>query len=411
MLLFLLITTVFLSAFFSSAETAYVSSNRLRFYLKTGDEAEHIPGVFLLKNARRFLTATLVGNNFVNISCSTLAIAVFSLYADEKIIVVFTTIGLLLFGEILPKSIAQLMPNRLIRVAAPILFFFYVLLFPLIKLAEVMSQIAVSFFKGGQSAVTTFFRKQDLPILLREYFSNKIIGEHDRLLISRAIKIDETRIGQIMVPRTEIFGLEHNTPVNDVYKRFAQTGFSRLPVYEDDLDNITGFLYFNDLLNRVTSIADITHPALFLPKTVSVVNAMNTLRKQRKSIAIVIDEHGGTAGLITMEDIVEEIFGSIDDEYDDAPNNVKKFNDMAILVSGRTEIKELNEKYELYLPMGEYVTVAGMLQYRLGYIPQSGEEFDFPGCKITITRATQTHIRQVFIKKKSVESVSKLMKI
>ncbi len=399
MLLTILILTIFFSAFFSGTETAYVSSNRLRFYLKPHDNSDRIPGVYLLKDSRRFLTAILVGNNFANIACSTLAIAVFSVYADEKLIAVCTTIGLLIFGEILPKSIAQLMPNRIIRVAAPVLFIIYIILYPLIKLAEFIAQMAVNIFKGGQSAVTTFFRKQDLPILLREYFSTQQIGEHDRLMISRAINIDETRIGQIMVPRTEIFGIEMTIPLRDVYKRFTQTGYSRLPVYDDELDNIKGFLYFNDLLSKVNSIADIIRPALFLPKTVSVINAMNALRKQGKSIAIVIDEYGGTAGLITMEDIIEEIFGRIDDEYDDEPRHIKKFNDTAILVSGRAEINELDEKYGLRLPRGDYVTIGGLLEYQLGYIPKTGEEIDFPGCKITVTRATQSRIRQVFIKK------------
>lgn len=405
MLLTLLILSIFFSAFFSSAETAYVSSNRLRFYIKPRENSDHIPGVYLLKDSRRFLAAILVGNNFANIACSTLAIAVFSFYADEKIIAVCTTIGLLIFGEILPKSIAQLMPNRIIRVAAPVLFIIYIILYPLIKLAEFISQLAVNLFKGGQSAVITFFRKQDLPILLREYFSSQQIGEHDRLMISRAIKIDETRIGQIMVPRTEIFGVGLHTPVQDIYKRFSQTGYSRLPVYIDDLDNIKGFLYFNDFLTHIKSITDIIHPAFFLPETVSVVNAMNTLRKQGMSIAIVIDEYGGTAGLVTMEDIIEQIFGSIDDEFDDEPRYVKKFNDTAILVSGRAEINEIDEKYGLNLPRGDYVTIGGMLEYLLGHIPQTGEEIDLPDCKITVTRSAQNRIRQVFIKKKVIEPV------
>jgi len=399
--IYLLILTLLLSAFFSALETAYVLSNRIRFHLKAREKKGIQPSKFLLSNAQRFLTVTLVGNNIVMVSCSTLAIMIFTPYAAETLVVILTTIGLLIIGEILPKSIAQQMPNLYIRLASPVLFIFYILFYPLIKIAELIAQFIINLFKGEQAAVNNFFRKKDLPILLREYFSTTILGDHNRLLISRAIRINDIRISEIMVPRTEISGVESGTSIKNIYKLFSQTGFSRLPVYKNDLDQIIGLLFFNDLLDNIKSIKNIIRPSLILPKTVSAINALNTLKKEGKSIAIVIDEHGGTAGLITIEDIIEEIFGNIDDEFDYAASKIKKFNDKTILASGRTDIKELNEKYNLKFTKGEYVTIGGFIEHLLGRIPQSGEEINLPSCKIIVTRSTQTRIREVFIKKVS----------
>ncbi len=397
--IYLLILTLILSGFFSASETAYVSSNRIRYQLKAQEQKKTHPFVSLLSNAQKFLTVTLVGNNIVMVSCSTLAIMIFSPYAAETFVVIVTTIGLLVIGEILPKSIAQQMPNRYIRLTTPVIFFFFILFYPLIKLVELIAQFIISLFKGEDSAVNNFFRKKDIPILLREYFSTTTIGDQDRQMISRAIKINDIQISEIMIHRIDISGIESKTSMKNIYKIFTQTGFSRLPVYINDLDRIIGFLYFNDLLGDIRNIKKIIRPALILPKTVTAIKAMNTLKKEGKSIAVVIDEHGGTAGIITIEDIIEEIFGNIDDEYDYKTTTIKKVNDKTILASGRTEIKELNEKYKLKIPKGEYVTIGGYIEHQLGHIPQPGEEINLPSCKIIVTKATQTRIREVFFKK------------
>ncbi len=408
--IYLFIVTLILSAFFSASETAYVSSNRMRFQLKALDKSKTNPFVFLLSNAQKFLTVTLVGNNIVMVSCSTLAIMIFSPYAAETLVIIFTTIGLLVIGEILPKSIARQIPNLYIRLTIPVMFFFFILFYPLIKLAEIISQFIISLFKGEGSAVNNFFRKKDIPILLREYFSAKTVGDQDRQMISRAVKINDIQISEIMVHRTDISGIEFETLKRDIYKIFTQTGFSRLPVYIHDLDRIIGFLYFNDLLGDFKSIKKIIRPALIMPKTVTAIKALNTFKKEGKSIAIVIDEYGGTAGLITVEDIIEEIFGNIDDEYDYKTTTIKKFNDESILAVGRTEIKELNEKYKFDIPKGEYVTIGGFIERRLGHIPLPGEEINLPTCKIIVTKTTQTRIREVFIKKVVTDNIIKPMK-
>jgi len=397
--IYIFILTLLLSGFFNASEIAYVSSNRIRFKLKAQEQTKANPFVSLLSNGQKFLTVTLVGNNVVMVACSTLAIMIFSPYAAETVVVIATTIGLLIMSEIFPKSIAQQMPNRYIRMAAPVIFVFSILLYPLIKLAEFLAQFIISLFKGENSAVNNFFRKQDIPILLREYFSTTTLNPQDRKMIDKAIKINDMQISEIMIPRTDISGINSKTAIKDIYQQFTRTGFSRLPVYIDDPDRIIGFLYYNDLLEDIKSIKKIIRPALILPKTVSAIKALNTFKKEGKSIAVVIDEHGGTAGLITVEDIIEEIFGNIDDEYDFKTTTIKKFNDKSILASGRTEIKELNEKYKLDIPKGEYVTLGGYIEHQLGHIPQPGEEINIPTCKITVTKATQTRIREVFITK------------
>lgn len=392
-----IIITLVLSGFFSASETAYVSSNRLRFQLQKQSKSGFNPNLYMLSNAQRFLTTTLVGNNVVMVACSTLAVVLFAPYISETLLIVFTTLLLLIMGEIIPKSVAQQMPNRYIRLAAPLMFMFYIIFYPLNKIAEWMSQLALSLFKGKQHSVNTFFRKQDLLILVREYFSSQTLSLSDRQLITRAMKIGEIRVSDIMIPRTDISGIEVHTSVNQIYDMFIKTGYSRFPVYNNNLDNILGFLYYNDLLGKVSNIHRIIRPALFIPETAKGIQAMKALKTKGRSIAIVIDEHGGTAGLITMEDIVEQMFGSIYDEFDTRLSRIKLPDDSTIIASGRTEVEDLIERHNLPIPRGDYVTLSGYIQNILGYIPKPGEKIKLPFATILILQANSTKIVEVKI--------------
>ena len=401
MYLFLLVLTLLLCAFFTASETAYVSSNRLKIYLQSRRDPKN-KMLRLLTDAQKVLIITLVGTNVVMVACSSLAVLIFSPHLEESVLVFLTTAVLLIFGEILPKSIARQMPNRMSRAISRPLNLSYFLLYPLIKIAEIVSQNLVEMFGGGSGDLIAFFKKQDLEILLREYSSAESVSERDRILVNRALRITDKRVNDVMIPRMDIVGLDVGIDIQEVKKAFISTGFSRLPIYDDDIDHIVGFIYALEMFSGNVSLKDMMRPAYYVPETTKAIDALQQLQGAEISIAIAIDEHGGTAGLVTLEDIVEELFGDITDEYDSDSSYFRRLNKRTFLVSGRAEIDDLHERLQLFLPRGEYVTIAGLIESRLGRIPQPGDQVKLEGCRLIVTKADRTKIIEVKIIRKKI---------
>lgn len=393
----LFLFTLVLSAFFSGSETSYVSANRLKFFLRSREQNGKLLEKSLFLNAEKFLIVTLVGNNVVMVTCSTLAVLVFTPYLPESLLPLFTAGLLLLFGEIFPKYIAQQIPNRLLHYIPSIVVFFYILLYPLIKLAEWVSEFVVKVFGGGTDTVTTFFKRHDLPILVREYSSFGVFHRYEQLLLKRTLQISEKKISKVMIPRTDIVGIEMKTPFPEIQRLFSKTGLSRILVYKDNIDHIIGFLYVLDLLNGGKNIKKIVREPVIFPENMYVVDALQKLRDRRISIAVVVDEHGGTAGLVTVEDILEKIIGSVYDEFDLEESYVKMLKNGAIIANGRTEIDTLVERYHLQIPTGDYTTLAGYLENYLGYIPKEFEIILLGNYRFEILRADSTRILVVKI--------------
>jgi putative hemolysin len=393
---YLFILTLMLSALFSGAETAYIASNRLKlrvFYHESGGLRSQN---MLLKNDQRFLTTTLVGNNIAVTACSSLAVMLFSPYLSSTLLVGTTTVFLLIFGEIIPKSIAAQLPNRLSRFTPKLLGFFYILFYPLIWLVERVTRFFMRLLHR-QPESFQLFSKIDLPILVREYASTNILTEHDQMLLSRALRIRDRRLWDIMVPRTDIVGIDVNGIPDEIQKIFGDSGFSRLPVFHDNLDQIEGFLYVRDFYAHTGSALPPLRPALFLPESMRVIEALQTLQQGKKSIAITVDEHGGTAGLVTVEDIVEKLVGSINDEFDKPKSRIQFSGLRTFTVDGRTSIDELREMQKIYLPEGDYVTVAGLLMDKLEHVPIVGEKIEIDGYSIEVLEAAFTKVVKVSI--------------
>ncbi|NIA29408.1 MAG: DUF21 domain-containing protein [Actinobacteria bacterium] len=398
----LLFILFLLGAFFSSSETAYVASNRLKLRLKAHEQKKDKKLFLFLTDAPKFLTTTLVGNNVVIVACSSASVVLLSPYLSETLLVLITTVFLLLFSEILPKSIAQQIPNRFLKVMGGGVNIFYYLLLPLIKLARFMSQVLVRMFGGVDLDVETFFKKSDLPILIRKYSSSNTLSKEDRELVNRAVVIGDKRLHDVMVHRTEIIGVEMGTSIDEIISLFRKTGYSRFPIYEDSLDDVRGFIYVLDILNtKASDPKSLIRPAVFFPETMRAINALHKLRKKRISVAIAVDEHGGTAGLVSIEDIVEELFGEIADEYDKETKITKRGQESIILTRGREEIEELVERYGLNIPKGDYVTLAGFIEARLGHIPKAGEKIRLQDFEVIIIEASPTKILKVEIRPKA----------
>jgi len=398
----LFILTLLFSAFFSSSETAFVAANRLKLRILYHDaEAGHSTHT-LLQSDQRFLTAILVGNNTMMVACSSLAVVVFSAFVSSTEMVFVTTGFLLLVGEILPKSIAAQMPNRLLRLSLGLLNISYIFFYPLIWLTEALSRLIVKIFHSSQEQ-SKLFSKFELPVLVREYASTHIFKGEDQLLLSRSLRFRDKRLWDIMIPRTEVVGVGSGSSARDVIEKFKDSGFSRLPVYEGSLDHIKGFYFVLDFIDNLHSTEGVMRPALVLPESMNAMEALRKFQKENVSIAVTVDEHGGTAGLVTTEDIVEKLVGAISDEFDKSRFMLRQTGKSALIADGRITIDELREKLHIELPEGEYVTIAGLIEEKLGRIAKAGESVDLPGYKIKVLQATNTKIVKVWIIKKPVK--------
>ncbi|HNR67113.1 MAG TPA: hemolysin family protein [bacterium] len=389
----LFILTLILSAIFSGSETAYISSNRLKWFVRPRLTDEEVPMIWTDQN--RFITTVLVGNNVVMVACSSLAVLVFAPVVPDSLLVIFTTFFLLLFGEIIPKTFAQQIPNRLVQQTPRLMHFFYLLLFPFIWIAERATRLLIRM--GGESVeeIHKIFHKTDLPFLLHKYST---VDFRANQLIARTIRINHKRLNDFMVPRLEIQAVPIDTPPIKIAKYFKRSGLSRMPVYRSDLDHIIGFIYLLDmLLQSDRPLAELVRPAFFLPEHIKALQALSKMRKTRHSMAILVDEHGGTAGLITIEDLVEQLFGEIFDEFDSHRPTTRVLDEVTIVASGRTEIEFMNDTYKLALPTGDFATIAGLIEAQLGRIPNVDDEVQLAQCKIIVIQADERRVNQVKI--------------
>jgi CBS domain containing-hemolysin-like protein len=240
--------------------------------------------------------------------------------------------------------------------------------------------------------VKFLFSKEDLELLIQESHKAGMVDKKESDIITKVLSLGDQRVYEAMRPRTEITGVEINRTIEDAIKLFIESGYSKLPVFEDDLDNIKGIIYANDLFRSPQSIKDILHDAVFVPETKKSLELLNEFLNRQVTIAVVIDEFGGTAGIVTMEDIFEEMFGEIKDEYDVDEDICRKISNDNYIISGKVEIDFINEKYNLDLPTGDYETIGGYITSKLGRIPVQGESVSFDGFTFLIARANQIRI-------------------
>ena len=394
---FLFIALLFASALYSGSEIAFIASNQLKFMLKAQEEAENGKKYFIY-NPSKFLTTTLVGNNIVMVTTSTFAAVLLAPYMVESVQIIVTTVALLIFGEIIPKSVGQQMPNRLAGLVRIFITISYYIFYLLIQIAESLSKVLIKLFGGETQDVELFFKKDDLPVLIREYASGDKFSSRDQALTQRAIHISEKKVYDVMIHRTNIIAAEKNTSITDILSLFQKTGVSRIPIYEENMDQIIGIVYLFDLFRpNIKSFARLIRPAIFIPETTRAIKALQKLRNDNKSIALAIDEHGGIAGMLTLEDLVEELFGNISDEYDNDRHMSRKSNKSTIIAAGASEINQLNELYKLNIPVGDYVTIGGFLAKELQRIPVKGDKVLLPNAEIWVTKADSVKVIELQI--------------
>ena len=397
-LLFIAVISLSFSAFFSGMEIAFISSSKLKIELdnKKGLFSAKILSFFSSKPAW-FIAAMLIGNNT--------ALVIYTLYVTDLIepylltfnlnnnIVLllqtlFSTFFILLFAEFLPKAIFRLNPNSTLRIFSLILFVFYVFLWPLTALVVFLSNVILKLFGNHESLNKVSFKKTDLDLYINELKKDLDEGEemeHDVKIFHNALSFSEVIARDCMVPRNEIVSLEINDTVEDLKKLFLDSGHSRILIYKDNIDNIIGYVHSLELFKIPISIKSMLIPVSIVPESMSGIKLLEDFIDKKRSVSVVVDEYGGTSGILTMEDIIEEIFGEIDDEHDQEEFIHKELKENVFLFSGRLEIDFINEKYRLKLPVKEdYETLSGMIVSFAETIPKRREIFKIENYELLV---------------------------
>lgn len=391
----LLIILILLSGFFSSTELAFIVSNKLKLEIKARKKnIAALNAVFFNKHSQNFYSTILLGNNVVGIAFASLSTIFFSSTFgwDDWTILIVSTLILLLFGELLPKYFAREIPDRLVLISSSPLRVFYFIFFPFIKILSAFSSLLFKSSEVKSGNINYIFDKEDIELLVKESEAAGMVEKKESDFISRVFDLGEQKVYEAMRPRTEIAGIEISLGIDEVLDIFIQSGYSKLPVFEDNLDNIKGVVYAYDLFSKPSSLQSIIRNIEFVPETKKSFDLLKEFLSRRFSIAIVIDEFGGTAGLVTMEDILEEVFGEIEDEYDTTEEICRKISNDSFLISGKVEVDYFNEKYGEIFPVGDYETIAGFIISKIGKIPIQGETIIIDGLIFLIARSTNSKI-------------------
>lgn len=414
----IIILTILASGFFSGSEIAFVSANRLKLEIESRKGSLISRSLaFFNEKPETFLTTTLVGNNIINVLYATL-MAIFliepvntiyeawtgsvpSTFVVLFIQTVVASLVIMIFGEILPKAIFRIQADFMVKVVAVPLRFLNIVLRPLINIANSSSGILVRLLKAGNERSEKVFRRQDMEMILKELLDTgggEDFDQEDSQILHNVLELSNKRVKETMVPRTEIVAIDQNASVDEIQKTFIASGYSKIPVYQDNIDDIVGVVFAYDLFDEPNSVSEIIRPVKLIPSSKKSKDLMAEFRQSNSSVAIVIDEYGGTAGMVTIEDLIEEVVGDIQDEYDTEDELIKQISPNTFVLSGNVELDELQEKYpEIDLKASEdaFETVAGYIINHTGRIPKVNEELMIQGHKIIISKATPNKLDTV----------------
>lgn len=387
-----------LSGFFSSSELAFIVSNNIKIEVRARNKKFAARcAYYFVKNPQIFYSTILISNNIVNIAfASLLTLLLVNLFGlnDFGILICSSTL-LLIFGELLPKYFAREFADNFVLISSVPLRFITFLLYPLAKLTSSISDVFIKSNNQAEAEISKEIEKEDLQSLVDESSQTGSIAQDDSDMFNKIIELGEIKVNETMTPRTDIVGASIDSSIDDILKIFINSGYSKVPVYEENLDNIKGVIFTNEMFDNPTNIKSIIKPIKFIPETKRAIDMLNQFLREQISIAIVVDEFGGTEGLVTVEDIIEEMFGEIHDEYDTEENISKEIGKSTYLFSGKAEIDLINEQFGINILEGEYETIAGYITTSIGRIPDQSEKIEIDNFKINILRSDKTKINLV----------------
>lgn len=401
-----IVVSLLLSGLFSGSEMAFVSANKLG--IEVMRNKGHRRGAILAKfydDPKAFLGTMLVGNN--------IALVIFTIFMGQVIeptllpvfgdntvgsllvVTLITTLVVLIFGEFLPKTIFRLYANELLyKLAYPLRIFKWILSIPTTFMTGMSNFLLKTIFKVPVENADNVLTRVDL-----EHFINDTISEEetiDKEILTNALNLSQVKVRECMVPRMEIISIDKQSTIGEIIAEFKSSSLSRLLVTDGDIENVVGYIHHQQFISNPKSIKNLILPISYVPEAMNVQELMLTFIKSGSNIACVVDEFGGTAGLITLEDILEEIFGEIEDEHDLEGHVEEVISDTEYVFSGRLEIDYINEKYQhLSIPEGEYHTLSGYLVMTAGNIPDAYDEIILDGYKYVIESVGETRIESI----------------
>ena len=401
----LIIALVFLvacSAFFSASETAFSSLNQIRLKSRAEDgDASAARVLAMAEKYDKLLSTILIGNNIVNIAAASIGTILFTraLGAERgaTMSTIVLTIVVLIFGEVTPKSLAKEMPETVATAVSPVLSLLIVLFTPLNWLFTQWKKLLGHFVHSSEEDTIT---EGELMTMVSEAENDGELTDRESELIRSAIEFDDVEVEEILTPRVDVVAVEDNTSLDEVAQTFAESGYSRLPVYHDTIDNIIGVVHEKDFylarLKKETSLEELVKPTLYTTGSTQISQLLRTLREQHHHLAVVVDEYGGTEGIITLEDILEELVGEIWDEHDEATEDFHKQSDGSWIVLGSASVDDLFEM--LGLPEDEDIdsnTVNGLVQEKTCHLPKVGDRFTLGSYDGVVTRTAKRRVTEV----------------
>jgi CBS domain containing-hemolysin-like protein len=404
----LIIALVFLlgfSAFFSSSETAFSSVNRIKLKnLAARNNKRAKLALKLLDAYDKLLSTVLIGNNIVNITSSALATVLFVGFfgnAGVSIATLVMTVMVLVFGEISPKTLAKESPEKIAMAFAPLLRVFMYAFAPVNRLAAAWKKALIILFRvGGSRAVT----EDELLTFVEEVRQEGGINRQEEEMIRQAIEFDDITAGEIYTPRIDVAAVCETDSAEEIDQKFFETGFSRLPVYRDNIDHITGVMLLKDfhheVIKRGKPPADIVKPVVFITKSMKVSKLLRTLQEKQSHMAVLVDEFGGTVGILTVEDIVEELVGEIWDEHDEVVETIRENGDGTFLVLGNSSLDDMFDFFKTSGDDGGTVsntTVANWVMETIGGVPRTGDGFSYKNLRVRVSKVIRHRVIEVTV--------------
>ena len=408
-----ILTTMVFSAFFSGMEIAFVSSNRLLAEMEKGKSglSQRCMSVFY-SHPNGFVSTMLVGNNIALVTYGILIARLFdnTLFAGMQpgftvpADTVLSTIIVLFTGEFLPKTLFKSNPNRMLSFFAVPAYLCYIVLWPVSKFSTMVSKLFLRMLgiRMNRETEEGAFSKVDLDYLVQSSIDgakNEEDIEDEVKIFQNALDFGETRVRDCMIPRTEIVAVDTDSTMEELQQKFVESGHSKILVYKDDIDHITGYIHSSEMFRTPSDWHETVRTMPFVPETMMAQKLMQIFLAQKKSLAVVVDEFGGTSGIVSLEDIVEEIFGEIEDEHDNTNYVAKRLDNGEYVLSARLEIDKVNEQFGLDLPESDdYMTVGGFILHEYQSFPKLNEELTLGKYRFKILKNTMTKIELVRLK-------------
>ncbi len=405
--LIIIVACIIMSAYFSATETAFSSLNKIRIknMAEKGNKKARLV-MRLSENYDSMLSTILIGNNIVNIASASLATVLFvQMLGDEagpSVSTAVTTIVVLIFGEVSPKSVAKESPEKLAMFSAPLLNILIKVFTPFNFLFGQWKKLLSFIFKASDDAGIT---EEELLSLVDEAKEDGGIDEQESMLIHSALEFTEQEAIDILTPKINITAVSTEDTKETIASVFAETSYSRIPLYEDSIDHIVGIIYHKDFYNYVYNgdkeISEIIRPTLYVPKNKKVGILLKELQQKKLHFAVVLDEFGGTIGIITLEDILEELVGEIWDEHDEVSDDIEIKSQDEWIVSGMAKVEKLFEQLNIEADDtdAQSVIVNGWIMNELGQIPQKGDSFEYKDYRITVSEMTENRVEKALVKK------------